>query len=121
LSSGQPYPVDNFIQYFEQPGPVWQTGKGIDPLFAHALFALPLLKQSRPKMKNIFNSNCWETKKQNKQKQQELSTQMGPVWQTGKGIDPLFEYNCLCLHVNPIVGHLNSLMYIWKRSQSLID
>jgi len=21
LSSGQPYPVDNFIQYFEQPGP----------------------------------------------------------------------------------------------------
>jgi hypothetical protein len=26
------------------------------------------------------------------------------VWQTGKGIDSLFEYNCLCLQVNPIVG-----------------
>jgi hypothetical protein len=25
--------VDNLIQYFEQLGPVWQTGKGIDPLF----------------------------------------------------------------------------------------
>jgi hypothetical protein len=28
------------------------------------------------------------------------------VCQTGKGSDPLFEYNCLCLQVNPIVGHL---------------
>ena len=28
------------------------------------------------------------------------------VCQTGKGSDPLFEYNCLCLQVNPSVGHL---------------
>jgi hypothetical protein len=28
------------------------------------------------------------------------------VCQTGKGSDPLFEYNCLCLPVNLIVGHL---------------
>ena len=28
------------------------------------------------------------------------------VCPTGKGSDPLFEYNCLCLQVNPIVGHL---------------
>ena len=28
------------------------------------------------------------------------------VCQTGNGSDPLFEYNCLCLQVNPIVGHL---------------
>ena len=28
------------------------------------------------------------------------------VCQTGKGSDPLFEYNGLCLQVNPIVGHL---------------
>ena len=28
------------------------------------------------------------------------------VCQTGKGSHPLFEYNYLCLHVNPIVGHL---------------
>jgi hypothetical protein len=27
------------------------------------------------------------------------------VLQTGKGIDPLFKYNCLCVKVNPIVGH----------------
>jgi hypothetical protein len=33
------------------------------------------------------------------------------IWQTGKGTDPLFEYNCLCLQVNPIVGHLNFLLY----------
>jgi hypothetical protein len=37
------------------------------------------------------------------------------VWQTGKGIDPLFEYSCLCLQDNPIVGHLNILLYDWKR------
>jgi len=27
----------------------------------------------------------------------------------------------VCLQVNPIVGHFNFWMYIWKRSQSLID
>jgi len=42
-------------------------------------------------------------------------------WQTGKGINPLFEYNCLCLQVNPIVGHSSFLWYGMKRSQSLID
>jgi len=36
-------------------------------------------------------------------------------------IDPLFEYNCLCLQVNPIVGHVHFLLYDWKRSQSIID
>jgi len=32
LSSGQPYPVDNFIQYFEQPGPddIENRGPGYD-------------------------------------------------------------------------------------------
>ena len=29
------------------------------------------------------------------------------AWQTGKGTDLLFEYNCLWLQVNPIVGNLN--------------
>ena len=28
---------------------------------------------------------------------------------------PCFNYNCLCLQVNPIVGHLNFLLYDWKR------
>ena len=27
----------------------------------------------------------------------------------------LNEYICLCLQVNPIVGHLNLLLYDWKR------
>jgi hypothetical protein len=30
------------------------------------------------------------------------------------GTDLLKEYNCLCLQVNPIVGHLNFLLYDWK-------
>jgi hypothetical protein len=33
------------------------------------------------------------------------------VCQTGKGSDPLFKYNCLCLQVNPIVGHLKIIWY----------
>jgi hypothetical protein len=40
-----------------------------------------------------------------------------------KSICPLFEYNCLCLQVNPIVGHLNFVLSDWKRevNHSLIE
>jgi hypothetical protein len=41
-------------------------------------------------------------------------------YQERLGIYSLFSYNSLYLQVNPIVGHLNCLMYDWKRRQSLI-
>jgi hypothetical protein len=34
---------------------------------------------------------------------------------TENGTHLLNEYNFLCLQVNPIVGHLNFLLYDWKR------
>ena len=39
------------------------------------------------------------------------------------GTNLLNEYNCLCLQMNPIVGHIYKLLIVWleKRSQSLID
>ena len=35
--------------------------------------------------------------------------------QLQEGTQLLNEYNCLWLQVNPIVGHLNFLLYDWKR------
>ena len=39
---------------------------------------------------------------------------------TANGTHLLNEYNCLCLQMNPIDGHLNFLLYNWKREVSLI-
>jgi hypothetical protein len=49
------------------------------------------------KWKNYYEGSKWYNKR-NKYK-------------TGKRAPQLLEYNCFCLHVNPIVGHLNYLLY----------